>query len=482
MKQQTRPLPLKAQLLLAVLICLPVVLLGFVPINPYPARLIQVLTRLRLAEAQQNHVEAAVQLRQVLVYQPQRLELLERIGRHEMAAGDYAQAAEYLDRAAQTGNISDGGLYRLGEARLKIGQPEAAMAAWRLLSEREQIDLGYYPQLIQHFRDHRDLTSGLAAAQRWLERDAHNPQARLMTGLFLSVQDAGQAIAVLTPLRNGSQEESRQAVLLLEPLEIMATHAQPAYGLVLVGQRLSELGYWDLAESALLSAVGASPEYAEAWAILGVVRQNLGEDGYPDLRRALELNPASDIVRTAVALYWRRQNQPLIAVSYLRLLAEKYPQQGRWQVELGATLAESGDLIEAMRAYQRAVEIEPENAAFWRALAIFSATKGFDPQAYTLPAAAQALALDGQNPETLDMAGFVYLNLGELEKAEQFLQQALQIDEENASANLHLGQVYIAMGRTSQAFQPLKHAANSADKAIALLAQRLLERYFSTAP
>ncbi len=80
------------------------------------------------------------------------------------------------------------------------------------------------------------------------------------------------------------------------------------------------------------------------------------------------------------------------------------------------------------------------------------------------------------------MAGFVYLHLGDLQKAEQFLQQALEIDDANASANLYLGQVYIEMGRISQAFRPLSRAAKANDPTVALLAKRLLERYFSALP
>ena len=147
-------------------------------------------------------------------------------------------------------------------------------------------------------------------------------------------------------------------------------------------------------------------------------------------------------------------------------------------MEIGAALAQSGDLIEALRAYRRAVDIEPENAELWRALAVFSATNGFDPQSYTLPAAQRALDLDGNNPASLDTAGFVYMKLGKWEEAEQFLQQALKVNDAYAPALLHLGQVYLEMGRTSQAYQPLKKAADSKDELIALTAQRLLERYF----
>ena len=185
------------------------------------------------------------------------------------------------------------------------------------------------------------------------------------------------------------------------------------------------------------------------------------------------------MVRASFALYYRQVNQPDKALIYLRALAAKYAQQGKWQVEIGAALAEQGDLIAAMRAYQQAVIIEPQSAANWRALALFSAANGFDNQSYTLPAASKALELDPDGIETLDMAGWINLGLGNTDKAEQFLQQALKKDAAYPPALLHLAQLYLRTGQTSKAQALLKQAAVQAhDPAVSAQAQRLLDERF----
>jgi predicted Zn-dependent protease len=91
----------------------------------------------------------------------------------------------------------------------------------------------------------------------------------------------------------------------------------------------------------------------------------------------------------------------------------------------------------------------------------------------------RALALSPKDLLVLDAAGWVYLTNGELEKAEQFLQQALAEDGDFEAAQLHLAQVYLAGNRFSLASPLLKAAAAQLnDPVVALQAQRLLDKHF----
>lgn len=469
---------LKRQTLIGVIICLPLILLTVLPVAPRPFRELEIVTRLYQAELLQNHEKAAENLRLLMEFYPQQVELWERLAFHELEGENLVQAAADFERAWEAKSISENGLFALSRTLFDLDDTNRAVEFALVLLEKSDLSAEYYPQLVQIFQKADRWDLAVQTAQRWAVAEPENTQAVWLTAVLQSYRMPEEAIRLLTPLSAARGSEARQAARLLEALETAQENPEAAYQRVVIGQRLGELGYWDIAEQAFLEAVSVSPDYAEGWALLAEAHQNLEKDGYPALRRAFELNPASDIVQTAMALYWRRQDQPLVALSYLRVLAEKHPTEGRWQVEIGAALAQSGDLVEALHAYRRAVEIEPENAELWRSLAVFSASNGFDPQSYTLPAAQRALDLDGNNPASLDTAGFVYLQLGELKDAEQFLQQALRVDESYAPALLHLGQVYLEMGRTSQAFQHLKRASESRDEVIALTARRLLQRTF----
>jgi tetratricopeptide (TPR) repeat protein len=78
---------------------------------------------------------------------------------------------------------------------------------------------------------------------------------------------------------NGEGIDAEKALRLLEVLGQAALQTDPAYQQILIGQRLAELGEWDVAEAAFTAAVSLAPNYAEAWAFLGETRQHLGKDG-----------------------------------------------------------------------------------------------------------------------------------------------------------------------------------------------------------
>jgi tetratricopeptide (TPR) repeat protein len=471
------------RLALGVMLAIPVLLLGLVTIHPYPVELRHALLRIRLAEAQGRFTDAAGFLRVVLKYQPDRLELWERIAENEFADHNYPAAIQDYEFARNQDVISIDGLNNLAEAYLSVDNIEKATIVWREMAQHQDISDEYFPHLVAQLRKYSDLDGALMAASAWREAAWRDGQAGLTYGLLLSYRDPEEALQVLMGVSNLRGIESRPADRLIEVLDSAIQSPDRAYSKLIIGQRLGDIGEWDLAEQSFILATQFEPEYAEAWAFLAEASQNLGKDGYPALRRAAELNPASDIVRIIQALYWRRQNEPEVALSYLRALADKYPEDGGWQIEIGATLAESSDLIEAMHSYQTAIEIEPENPSMWRALAIFSANYGFDEQSYTLPAVGRALELDPDGVENLDMAGWVYYTLGDLEKAEQFLQQALQVDGSYPPALLHIGQVYLETGRSSQAYRSLSRAASqTTDLNIAFLAERLIASHFQETP
>ena len=467
------------RLLLSVLVAAPVLVSGLVSLAPRPVRLTAAWQRAHISETIGMPAEAARYYRQVLEYQPERTDLLERIAGLEFLAGDYTQAIASYGTAMEHVEISAGGLLNLGDAYLQTDDSAKASETWGKLASLPAVETDQMALAADRLRAAGDLDGTLLAALRWLELEPKSVQAAWLTGMLLSPRSIADAARPLASAGNGEGAEAEQSRRLLEVLGQAALQNDRAYQLVLIGQRLGELGQWDVAETAFQAALILAPEYAEAWAFLGESRQQQGKDGWTALLRAKSIAPNSDIVLSALTLYWGRQNKPMVALQYLQKLAANHPDQGRWQVEIGGTYAQAGDLVSAMAAYQRAVEIEPINAQFWRALAVFSATYGFDFDAFSQPAIERALILASKDLLVLDAAGWVYLTHGDLEKAEQFLQLALAEDDEFETAQLHLAQVYIAGNRFSLAFPLLKIAAvQNADPAVASQAQRLLDKHF----
>lgn len=469
---------LTARSILPFLIIAPTILLGLWTLAPRPVELVDAWQKIYLYESNNQAARAIPYYQTILNFQPDRFDLWERIGSQNYRDGQFEQAVEAFQTAAAHQSLTPRGYFDLGNAFFELGNAEQASQAWMQILSLDS-DVVLISELTAKLRSVGMFENALQAALQWREMDPQSTQAAWLAGLLLSTRDPNAAIQYLTAARDSEGPETAMSRKLLEIVGVAVQSPEQAYRLVIIGQRLGELEQWDIAEDALARAVELNPDYAEAWALLGEARQNLGKDGWDDLLRARTINPDSDIVLSALVVYWKRQGKYHAALSYLRELAAKYPQQGRWQAEIGSTYALAGDLIKGMSAYQQAVAIEPENPDNWRSLAIFAATYGFDAESYSIPAIERAVELAPGDAAVLDAAGWVYLLQGDMQKAEQFLQQALLEDDDYGSSRLHLAQVYIETNRLSEALPLLKAAINQAnDSSVELQAQRLLEKYF----
>jgi tetratricopeptide (TPR) repeat protein len=471
------------RMVLPLLICIPVLALGVLTIEPLPVALTSAWQSARLAAAQERYADAAALYRKILEYQPERMELWETIGELASRAGQDAVAVEAFRQAELSGRISIDGRFNLASAYQNLGEVNLACQTWRQLAEQPGLSADEYAGLVASLRKHADFAGALAAAKAWLTNFPGDSRAAYALGLLISFLDPGQALEILLPVSAAEGVEAEKSLRLLPGLETAAASQLTEYGLVVIGQRLLEIRETDLAEQAFLRATSLNPAYAEAWAMLSEAQQQLGQDGWEALEQARRLSPESDIVRVELVLYYRRHKQIEQALTVLKALAEDHPGEARWLVEIGGALAEKGDLIAAMGSYQRAAELEPGNAEVWRAMAAFAAENGFDAQSYSIPAALKALELDPDNPRSLDLMGWILLIEGDLDRADQFLQLALEKDAGDPRALLHLAQVYLEMNRLSLAYKPLSQAAaQSEEPSIALQASRLLEKYFPNQP
>jgi tetratricopeptide (TPR) repeat protein len=223
-----------------------------------------------------------------------------------------------------------------------------------------------------------------------------------------------------------------------------------------------------------------NPSYAEAWAFSSEARQQLKQDGLPDLEQALALSPKSAALQALAGLYYRRKGDSQQALQHFMAAAEAEPQRGIWQVEIGSSYADLHNTQKGLEYYQKATGLEPENASIWRLVAQYCLIHDLSVREAGLPAARQAAALAPEDPASADLMGQVMLALGDQASAERFLQQSLEKNADYPAAYLHLGQLYLQQNRLDLAEYSLARAARHVgeDAESILLAQRLLARYF----
>jgi predicted Zn-dependent protease len=232
---------------------------------------------------------------------------------------------------------------------------------------------------------------------------------------------------------------------------VLIENNNPVYQLILAGNILSKINEWNYAVAAYAYATRLDPDYAEGWAYYGNALTNVGKNGYFALDKAFSLSPQSKIVRAFLASFWRSQNDIDKSLEIYQSLADEEPDQPVWQQELGNTYISAGNLENALKAFQKSVEIDPNNVNNWIILARFCGDFRVEIQEIGLPAARQALAIDANNWEANDVIGWLFLLLGDYTSAERFLTSAFEQAPESDLVNLHLGQVFFLQNKMEAA-------------------------------
>jgi tetratricopeptide (TPR) repeat protein len=312
-------------------------------------------------------------------------------------------------------------------------------------------------------------------------------QIRYQLGLYLAAHQPGEALAHLAQVADLEPALKPQAEALLGSIRLASRTDDPAYILLESGRALASLSEWGLAADAFQGAVDLRPDYAEAWAYLGEARQHLDLDGsasqaspgLAELNKAVELDPASFVANTFLALYWQRQGETSRALQVLEEVNRLHPENPALLSELGNALAQTGNLQAALAAYQGAVRLAPDVPDYWRLLAGFSARYEYQIAAVGLPAARRAVALDPGDPANLDVLGQVLLLLQDFTSAERFFQRAVEADPSYAAGHVRLGLVYALRGEMDRAYDKWSQVELAAPgSAAADQAQRLMKSYF----
>ena len=403
---------------------------------------------------------------------PGRPDLWEQAGLAYLQAGLPQPAAESLARAAR---LSAQGQVALGDAWLQLGDEPRAVAAWQAAVPDAQA----HRRLALVRQRQGDLQGEAGHWRALLESLPEDAGAHYRLGLILAATQPQDAIPdLLAAARIDPAYDGRVQVLRLR-LTAGLTQDDPAYHFVTAGAGLLDVGEPALAVVALRQAVDLRPDYGEAHALLGAALERTGADGLSALQRAVRLAPDSPLVLALNGTYWMGHGDPAGAAAFFTQAAALEPAQPGWQAARAEALALSGDLPAALDAQLRAVELAPLDAHYWRLLAVFSLTYGYNPQGIGLPAAQRAQELAPDDPLVLDTLAWACLDLGLLNQAEAYLLRAVELDPGLASAHLHLGILSLRLGRAPEARQALLRAsALDPAGAIGAQADNLLLRYF----
>jgi tetratricopeptide (TPR) repeat protein len=423
----------------------------------------------------QNYTDASMHYQQAARLLPWRTDLLEKAGIAAYANRDYSSAIALLNRQSE---LTEQGWVALGNSYSNTNDMVSALRAYQD-GLRFYDSAALYAGVAFIYREQKDWPAERDALQNQLRLDISDAYTHYRLGLLLTFLSPEQALSELTLASSLDPETDSAVQTLTAALSLSATQPDSSEQMLTIGRALGLVQEWDLSLAAFEKAIELDEENAEAWAWLGEAKQQLGQDGSVELDRALTLDHLSVIVRALRGLHWNRLGKYEQMRAEYALAAEFEPTNPAWQVSLGDAHLKLGDLASALAAYQKATELSPTDANYWRLLANFCAENGINVEDIGLPAAQNAVRLTPDDPFALDALGWSYLSSGRYANAEKILLETIAAYPNHFPAYIHLAMTYLAQGNRPAAFNQLTYIRDAdVGGKFAVLANELLKQYF----
>jgi tetratricopeptide (TPR) repeat protein len=361
-----------------------------------------------------------------------------------------------------------------GDVNYLMDNPQRAAEIWEQALGEEKPSEHLYSRLAEIYQSRGQVSEAVETLQKYVSAHSEDAAAHFRLGLLLTLSDPDRA---LTELLSASQLDPAfdPAVQTLRTtLNLAALNDSASGRFVVIGRGLGLVNEWRLARPAFEEAIRLDDENAEAWAWLGEANQQMDGEGIEQLERAFKLNPASPTVRGLRGLYYQRTGNFRQALTEFQTAAALEPTNAMWYVSLGETHAKLGDLIRGLEAYQKATSLAPEEAGYWRLLAVFCAQNNVNIRDIGVPAAQEAIVLTGDDADALDVLGWLLTLDARYEEAERMLNRALELNPKSGSTHLHLGMLSLQIDDRASAYDHFVKARDLGNKE----AEMVLNQYF----
>jgi tetratricopeptide (TPR) repeat protein len=392
------------------------------------------------------------------------------------ATGEYRRAIHHFESLTVDLENEEELNCLLADLHLQLDETEQAIMYWEAADQNcpvvDETLLTMAQDLIESgsLEDAEDILRILTQS-RPLDPDLH-----LQLGMLIATHNPESALASLRLADDLTENTNLQAQKLYRVIEDTRVADQFAYSLAVVGQYFASIGEWMFSIRSLQNAIAIQPDYSDAYAHLGLARDQIGENGIVELLKAVDLAPDEVIPHLYLGMHWQLKNELDMAFNEFERAAQIDPTNPVVATQIGAVYATKGEINTAIQAYRAAAEMNPQDATFWILLAQVSLENEFQIEDVALPAARNAVALSPDNPAALDALGYCYYLLEDFNYAETFILQSIQINPSFALGQYHLGLLRNYQGESMSAIAAFTMAYQlDPEGNIGIRAQRALE-------
>lgn len=291
-------------------------------------------------------------------------------------------------------------------------------------------------------------------------------RVRLQRGDWVGAQQAADVLKRLGDRRadelrgealSGQNKINEGIQALHEAFSRNANNIRPMVALVRAYLRASKP---DEAETFLKGVLTASPNNAEAYALLGTTRLAKGqrEQAEADFKTAIKKQPNNVIGYNALAELYFREKQNDEALKTMQAGLRERPDDFGLQLGLAAVLEAKGDIDGAIREYESMLEKRPDSLIVVNNLASLLSDYRGDKESLGRAQSLTAVLRKSNIPNFKDTLGWVYYQSGDYRNALPLLEEAVAVLPNQSLVRYHLGMTYIALGQRDRGLEQLKKA------------------------
>jgi adenylate cyclase len=310
-------------------------------------------------------------------------------------------------------------------------------------------------------RINAQLIDGAAGGHVWAERFDRD-----LTDIFAIQDEISNAIVAALKLKLLPEEKKAIAKRRTESAE--------AYNLYLLARQYWVTGNHGDArrEERVMRicsrAVEIDPYYADAWALLAIAQSSLCyafgremDDGFAAAKAALAIDPEIPQARLPIVKRHQQRGNYDKAAAEMAEAIKLGPESWDVNKEAGRFYLGRRDVPNATRHYEKAVELVESDFHAWAMLstcyqALGDKAKVHDTAKRMIAESQAAVQQDPSNGAALGILAGGYALLGEVERAQEWIDRALLVDPENLTMRYNFACVRAIMGDNDGALKMLQ--------------------------
>jgi tetratricopeptide (TPR) repeat protein len=354
--------------------------------------------------------------------------------------GKFSKAAETLHQAALIDPSNQELQRSYGQALVRAGSYDSALAVFRELRERNPDTIEYSAEMAGVYLLQKNYDRAATEFAPILIKDSVAIEIKLHIGeLYFAQLEKDSTLAPLTVsiferIRDGHPEDWR-AYWFLGAIGSVRHDDSLA---IRNFRKVTELASWN----------------PDAWVYLSSVF--LGRNNFAEvaniLQSALKVLPDDFRVNFFLGVAYSRLNRNTDAARVLEHARQINPKDVDGITQLALVYDALKNVEESDRLYEEALKLDPNNHLVLNNFSYSLAERGVQ-LTRALGMATKAVAAQPENPSYLDTMGWICYRLGNYVDAERYVKKAIAVGEVSAVVYEHLGDIYFRLNDRESALE-----------------------------